>query len=88
MAIYDPFDIARGTNGNAEDWRQRTGLPADRLQVAWQELMRRGLITPAGIPHSLLKLESLKRAHPYCEHLRSLQEPTLDQSELELGDGH
>jgi hypothetical protein len=88
IAIYTPFDMARRQKATLQEWLERTGLPIERLQVAWQAVAARGLIAPDGIPGGLLRLESLRRAHPYANYLRSLEFSSPEQTELELGDQH
>lgn len=82
IAIYDPYDCARGQMGSAVEWLDRTGLPPDRLTDAWQGLVARGLVTRDGIPHTLLWLASIDRAKPYTDKLRAAQRQAVDAARM------
>lgn len=86
FAAYDPFDMARRQSASLQEWLERTKLPQDRLLVAWRALVAQGLIVLDGVPGGLLRLESLERARPLADELRSLDSPRPDQIELELGE--
>jgi hypothetical protein len=88
IAVYAPFDEARRQSATTQEWLERTKLPMERLLAAWRALTERSLIARDGIPGGLLRLESLERAHPYCDYLRNLENPRSNQTEMEFGEHH